>query len=142
MTADKSPSLSAEERAAVRARAKELKNQATLADQAKAYTDAVSEMPADERAIAKRLGSLVEKAAPGLHPKTMYGMPAWADADDKIICFFQGRTKYKMRYNSFGFQPAAQLDDGDMWPTAFALNSLTAADEKKLAALVKKAAGS
>jgi uncharacterized protein YdhG (YjbR/CyaY superfamily) len=138
---EKSPTLSAEERAAVRARAKELKNQATLADQAKAFSDAVAEMPSDERAITERLHAMVAAAAPGLHPKTMYGMPAWANADDKIVCFFQGATKYKMRYSTFGFQPAAQLDDDGMWPTAFSLNKLSDADEKKLAALVKKAAG-
>jgi uncharacterized protein YdhG (YjbR/CyaY superfamily) len=139
--AQKSPTLSAEERAAVRARSKELKTQATLADQATAYRDAVAEMPSDERAIAERLAALIEKSAPGLHPKTMYGMPAWANADDKIVCFFQGRTKYKVRYNTFGFQPAAHLDDGDLWPTAFALNALSPAHEQTIAALVKKAAG-
>jgi uncharacterized protein YdhG (YjbR/CyaY superfamily) len=139
--AAKSPTLSAEERAAVRARAKELRTQATLEDQAKAFAEAVKEMPADERAITERLHAAIATAAPGLHPKTMYGMPAWANADDKIVCFFQGATKYKMRYSTFGFQPAARVDDGDMWPTAFSLNTLSAADERKLAALVKKAAG-
>ena len=139
--AEKSTTLSAEERAAVRARAKELKTQTTLADQVKAFEDSVAEMPPDERAITKRLQAMVADVAPGLHPKTMYGMPAWANADDKIVCFFQGATKYKMRYSTFGFQPAAAVDDGDMWPSAFSLNSLSPADEKKLAALVKKAAG-
>jgi uncharacterized protein YdhG (YjbR/CyaY superfamily) len=138
--AEKSTTLSAEERAAVRARAKELKTQTTLAEQAKAFDDAVAEMPPDERAITKRLQAMVADVAPGLHPKTMYGMPAWANADDKIVCFFQGATKYKMRYSTFGFQPAAAVDDGDMWPSAFSLNRLSPADEKKLAALVKKAA--
>jgi uncharacterized protein YdhG (YjbR/CyaY superfamily) len=138
---EKSPTLSAEERAAVRARAKELKTQTTLEDQAKAFACAVAEMPPDERAITNRLRAMVADIAPGLHPKTMYGMPAWANADDKIICFFQGATKYKMRYSTFGFQPAARVDTGDMWPTAFSLTKLSPADERKLAALVKKAAG-
>lgn len=139
--AAKTPTLSPEERAAVRARAKELKNEATLADQAEAFADAVDEMPADEKRLAKALDAMVASSAPALHRKTMYGMPAWANPDDKIICFFQGKTKYKMRYNTFGFQPAAQLDDGDLWPTAFALNALSPAHEKMLAALVAKAAG-
>ena len=137
-----SATLSAEERAAVKARARELKNQATLAAQAEAFTTAIAEMTAEERAVAEGLHALIGRAAPGLHPKTMYGMPAWANADNKVICFYQAATKYKTRYSTFGFQPEAQLDDGEMWETAFALTALSPASEKKIAALVKKAAGS
>ena len=136
-----SPSLSADERAAIKARAKELKSEKTQADQLKLFRAALDDMSADERAIADKLEAMVATAAPSLHPKTFYGMPAWANADDKIVCFFQPATKFKARYNTFGFEAAAQLDDGDMWQTAFAVNKLSAADEKKLAALVAKAAG-
>jgi len=136
-----SPSLSADERAAIKARAKELKNEKTQADQLKLFRAALDEMPAEERAIADRLQAMVAKAAPGLHPKTFYGMPAWANEADKIICFFQPATKFKARYNTFGFEGAAQIDDGGMWSTGFALVELSTADEKKLAALVAKAAG-
>ena len=139
--AEKTPSLSADERAAIKARAKELKNEKTQADQLKLFRAALDEMPAEERAIAVRLEAMVAKAAPTLHPKTFYGMPAWANADDKIVCFFQPATKFKARYNTFGFEAAAQLDDGDMWQTAFALVKLSPSDEKTLAALVTKAAG-
>jgi uncharacterized protein YdhG (YjbR/CyaY superfamily) len=141
MAAEKSPSLSAEERAAVKARAKELKLQATREGQLQSQNEAIAALTGDERAMANRLSKMVEAQAPGLHPKTYYGMPGWANEDDKMICFFQAASKFKVRYSTFGFDVAAQLDDGDMWPTAFALNALTAADEKKLAALVKKAAG-
>lgn len=132
-------SLSPEERAAVKARAKELKNQATLADQKKLFDEALADMPADERKLADQLHAMVQKAAPGLHPKTFYGMPAWANADDKIVCFFQPMTKFKARYNTFGFEAAARIDDGGMWSTGFALVALSPADEQKLAALVTKA---
>lgn len=142
MARSTTPTLSAEERAAVKARARELKDQATLADQADAFAAAVAEMPDAERSMAERLHAVIGSAAPGLHPKTMYGMPAWADADDKVVCFFQAATKFKTRYSSFGFQPAARLDDGDFWATAFALTALSPATEKKIAALVKTAAGS
>jgi len=138
--AEKAPSLSAEERAAVKARAKELKVQATREGQSQSQRDAIEALTGEERSIADRLAAMVEANAPTLHPKTYYGMPGWANEDDKIVCFFQAASKFKVRYSTFGFDVAAELDDGDMWPTAFALNTLSAADEKKLAALVKKAA--
>jgi uncharacterized protein YdhG (YjbR/CyaY superfamily) len=139
--AEKSPSLSPEERAAVKARAKELKLQATREGQLQSQREAIEALTGDERTMADRLSAMVEKAAPPLHPKTYYGMPGWANEDDKMVCFFQAATKFKVRYSTFGFDVAAQLDDGDMWPTAFALTTLSAADEKKLAQLVARAAG-
>ena len=137
--AGSSPSLSPEERAAVKARARELKQQATRADQKKAFDDAVSDMPPSERELVEGLHDLIAAKAPALHPKTMYGMPAWADGDDKVVCFFQGATKSSTRYSTFGFQPAARLDDGEFWPTAFAIEALSPATKKTIAALVEKA---
>ncbi len=95
-------------------------------------------MPGSDRAIAKRLHTIIKDSAPGLSPKTWYGMPAYAK-DGKVVCFFRGADKFKERYAMFGFNDAANLDEGAMWPVAFALTELTAADEKKIAALVKKA---
>ena len=139
--AEKSASLSSEERAAVKARAKELKLQTTRDGQAQSQREAIESLAGDERRMADRLSALVEAQAPSLHPKTYYGMPGWANEDDKMICFFQAASKFKVRYSTFGFDVAAQLDDGDMWPTAFALTQLSPADEAKLAELVKRAAG-
>jgi uncharacterized protein YdhG (YjbR/CyaY superfamily) len=136
----KGSTLSKEERAAVKDRARELKEQTTKAGAAKAVDDAIAALPAEDRAIAERLHAMVRNAAPHLDPKTYYGMPAYANADGKVVCFFQPASKFKVRYGTFGFETAAQLDDGDVWPTAFAVNKLSAADEAKLAALVKKAA--
>ncbi|MFP9139526.1 iron chaperone [Devosia sp. XGJD_8] len=99
----------------------------------------IAEMDASDRAIAERLHGLVKENAPELSPKTWYGMPAWANADGKVVCFFTAAGKFKTRYASFGFQEDARLDDGSMWPTAFALTRLTEADEKRIAALLKKA---
>jgi uncharacterized protein YdhG (YjbR/CyaY superfamily) len=98
----------------------------------------ISEMPKSDRAMAKRLHVLVKASAPELAPRTWYGMPAYAK-DGKVVCFFQSAAKFKSRYATFGFSDKANLDDGAMWPTSFALNELTAAEEKKIAALVKKA---
>jgi uncharacterized protein YdhG (YjbR/CyaY superfamily) len=98
----------------------------------------IKEMPAPDRAMATRLHALVTSIAPSLMPKTYYGMPAYAK-DGKVICFFQAASKFKVRYSTFGFQPDASLDEGAMWPIAFALTNLTAADEAKIGALVKKA---
>jgi uncharacterized protein YdhG (YjbR/CyaY superfamily) len=97
----------------------------------------IAEMPEPDRAMAKRIHALVMTAAPSLAPKTYYGMPAYA-RDGKVICFFQAASKFKVRYATFGFQPDASLDDGAMWPVAFAVTKLTAADEARIAALVKK----
>jgi uncharacterized protein YdhG (YjbR/CyaY superfamily) len=139
--AEKSASLSAEERAAVKARAKELKLQATREGQLQTQNEAIAALAGDERELADRISAMVAAAAPALHPKTYYGMPGWANEDDKMVCFFQPATKFKVRYCTFGFDTTALLDDGDMWPTSFALLKLSAADEKTLSALVKKAVG-
>ena len=98
----------------------------------------IAELVPEERAMAKRIHELVTSAAPSLVPRTYYGMPAYAK-DGKVICFFQAKSKFKVRYSTFGFQPDAMLDDGAMWPVAFALTKLTAADEARITALVKKA---
>ncbi|MGE3193073.1 MAG: hypothetical protein AB7K08_06360 [Microbacteriaceae bacterium] len=132
--------LSKEERAAVRARAKELKLQATREGQAQSQREAIGALSGDERRLADRISAMVEAAAPSLHPKTYYGMPGWANEDDKIVCFFQPATKFNVRYSTFGFDTVAALDDGDMWATSFALLKLSDADEQKLAALVRRAA--
>jgi uncharacterized protein YdhG (YjbR/CyaY superfamily) len=99
----------------------------------------IAEMAEPDRGIAKRLHALIKASAPTLSPKTWYGMPAYAK-DGQVVCFFQSGQKYKSRYSTFGFQPAANLDDGDLWPTSFALKRLTAAVEEKIGKLVKKAA--
>jgi uncharacterized protein YdhG (YjbR/CyaY superfamily) len=131
-----------EERAAVRARAKELKaearaNEDRVAEES-AVLAAIAEMPGPDRAMAKRLHALIKASAPALTPKTWYGMPAYAK-DGKIVCFFKSAAKFKSRYATLGFEDEANLDEGTMWPTSFALKELTAADEARIAALVKKA---
>jgi uncharacterized protein YdhG (YjbR/CyaY superfamily) len=135
--------FSAEERAAMRERAKELKAEARAnRDRAAGERDVlakIAEMPQPDRAMAEGLHALIKASAPGLSPKTWYGMPAYANKDGKVVCFFQSGQKYNSRYSTFGFQDAADLDQGTMWPTSWALTELTAADEKKIAALVKKA---
>ena len=98
----------------------------------------IAEMPGPDRAIAKRIHAIVKKSAPDLSPKTWYGMPAYA-RDGKVVCFFQSAHKFDARYATFGFSDEAKLDDGAMWPTSFALKKLTAADEARIGALVKKA---
>ena len=132
--------LSKEERAAVKARARELKEQTSKAAAAKGVDDAIAALPADDRAIAERLHAMVRNAAPHLDPRTYYGMPAYANAEGKVVCFFQAKSKFKVRYGTFGFETAAKLDDGDVWPVAYAVNELSEADEARLAELVKKAA--
>lgn len=134
--------FTAEERAAMRERARELKaasrSQAAKADGESDLLAKIAEMPAPDRALAERLHARIKASAPDLSPKTWYGMPAYA-RDGKIVCFFKSADKFKSRYATFGFEESANLDDGAMWPTSFALTELTAADEKKIAALVKKA---
>ena len=130
--------LTAEERAAMKAYLKEQKAAAQGADMLRELFDRIAEMPAQDRSMAKRIHEIVTTAAPSLEPRTWYGMPAYAK-DGKVICFFQSAEKFKARYATLGFNDAAKLDSGAMWPTAFALTKLTAADEKKIAALVKKA---
>ena len=134
----KSSGFTAEERAAMKERAHELKAEAAKADGESALLAKVAEMPAPDRAIAKRLHSIVKASAPDLAPKTWYGMPAYA-RDGKVVCYFQSAHKFKSRYATVGFSDEANLDDGAMWPTAFALKELTATAETKIGALVKKA---
>ena len=129
--------FTAEEKAAMRARARELKEKT---DGESAVQEAIAAMSPQDRAIAKRLHELIKAAAPDLSPKTWYGMPAYAK-DGKVVCFFRNATKFKERYAMFGFNDSAKLDQGSMWPIAFALTKLTAADETKIRALVKKAVG-
>jgi len=135
----KSKSFSAEERAAMKERARELKAESERADGESALLAKVAEMKGNDRAMAKRLHAIVKANAPGLSPKTWYGMPAYA-RDGKLVCFFKAADKFKTRYATFGFEENAHLDEGSMWPTSWALTKLTAADEAKIVALVKKAA--
>jgi uncharacterized protein YdhG (YjbR/CyaY superfamily) len=135
----KSKGFTDEERAAMKERAQELKAEANKADGEKAVLAKIAEMPASDRAMAKRLHAIIKASAPDLSPKTWYGMPAYAK-DGKIVCFFQSADKFKARYATLGFNDEAKLDEGAMWPTSFALKKLTASEEAKIAALVKKAA--
>jgi uncharacterized protein YdhG (YjbR/CyaY superfamily) len=134
--------FSAEERAAMKERAKELKAEArTQQDKAAGERDVlakIAEMPEPDRAMAERIHAVVKASAPGLSPKTWYGMPAYA-RDGKVVCFFTPASKFKERYATFGFNADANLDDGAMWPTSFALTELTADVEARIGALVKKA---
>jgi uncharacterized protein YdhG (YjbR/CyaY superfamily) len=128
--------FSAEEKAAMRARAKELK---TAAEGEEAIAAALKKMSPADRAIGKRVHEIVKKAAPDLTPKTWYGMPAYANKDGKVVVFFRDAGKFKERYSMLGFNEAAKLDDGSMWPIAFALPKLTKTDETRIAKLVKQA---
>ena len=139
MSTTKTKGFTAEERAAMKERAKELKAEAEKADGEKALLAKIAEMPKSDRAMAKRVHAIVKASAPGLSPKTWYGMPAYANEDDKVVCFFKSADKFKSRYATLGFSDKANLDAGNMWPTDFALTKLTAAEEKKIASLVKKA---
>jgi uncharacterized protein YdhG (YjbR/CyaY superfamily) len=131
------------EQAAMKERAKELKAEARASKDKAAgeatLLAAVAAMPEPDRAMATRLHEIITASAPGLMPKTWYGMPAYANADGKVVCFFQSAHKFGARYATLGFNDSANLDEGDMWPTAYALKALTAAEEAKIAALVKKA---
>jgi uncharacterized protein YdhG (YjbR/CyaY superfamily) len=127
-----------EERAAMKERAKELKAEANKADGESAVLEKIAEMPEPDRTMAERLHAIIKASAPTLSPKTWYGMPAYAK-DGKIVCFFQSAHKFKARYATFGFNDAANLDEGAMWPTSFALKELTAEAEAMIGALVKKA---
>ena len=128
-----------EEKAAMRQRAQEQKADASKADGERDVLAKIAAMSAPDRAMAERLHAIITASAPALSPKTWYGMPAYAK-DGKIVCFFQPAEKFKTRYATLGFNDSANLDDGAMWPAAFALKELTAADEARIAALVKKAA--
>jgi uncharacterized protein YdhG (YjbR/CyaY superfamily) len=127
-----------EERAAMKARSRELKAARGKADGESDVLAAIAAMREPDRAMAERLHALIKASAPDLAPKTWYGMPAYA-SDGKVVCFFQSAEKFKTRYATFGFSDKANLDDGAMWPTAFALEKLTATEEARIAALVKKA---
>jgi uncharacterized protein YdhG (YjbR/CyaY superfamily) len=131
----KNDGFTAEEKAAMRARAKELK---AAAEGESAVLDALKKMTPSDRALGERIHAIVKEAAPDLMPKTWYGMPAYA-RDGKVVCFFRDAAKFKERYAMLGFNDSASLDQGSMWPVAFALTKLTAADEAKIRALVKKA---
>jgi uncharacterized protein YdhG (YjbR/CyaY superfamily) len=134
--------LSDAERAAMKERTRELKAEARAsrdrADGEREVLAKIAELPEPDRGMAERLHALITASAPALSPKTWYGMPAYAK-EGKVVCFFQAADKFKSRYATFGFDVAAKLDEGTMWPTAFALTELTAADEARIAALVKKA---
>jgi uncharacterized protein YdhG (YjbR/CyaY superfamily) len=134
----KSKGFSDAEKAAMKERAQELKAEARKADGESALLAKIAEMKGADRAMAKRLHAIVKASAPDLSPKTWYGMPAYAK-DGKVVCYFQDAQKFNSRYATFGFSDEANLDKGAMWPTSFALKELTAADEAKIAALVKKA---
>ena len=136
-TSKKSRGFTDEERAAMRERAHELRR-ADKADGERDVLAKIAEMQGKDRAMARRIHDLIKASAPTLSPKTWYGMPAYA-RDGKVVCFFQSAQKFKSRYATFGFSDEAKLDDGAMWPTAFALKELTAAEEARIAALVKKA---
>lgn len=143
-TERKSKGFSGEERAAMRERARELEAEARRgprAEKADGESDVlakIAEMPEPDRSMAKRLHAIIKACAPGLSPRTWYGMPAYAK-EGKVVCFFQGARKFKSRYATLGFSDEANLDEGAMWPTAFALRELTAADEARIGALVKRA---
>ena len=131
--------FTAEERAAMKERARELKAAKNKEEAERDVLAKIAEMPKRDRALAKRIHEIVKATAPSLSPRTWYGMPAYANDDGKIVCFFQSADKFKSRYATFGFSDKANLDEGAMWPTSFALKRLTAADEARIAALVKKA---
>jgi len=142
MTKGKSTTFTKEERAAMKERAQELKA-AERADKDKADGESavlakIAEMPEPERAMVEQLHAIIKASAPVLSPRLWYGMPAYAK-DDKVVCFFQSAQKFNTRYATLGFSDAANLDEGALWPTAFALKELTAAEEAKIGALVKKA---
>jgi uncharacterized protein YdhG (YjbR/CyaY superfamily) len=138
-----SKGLTAEERAAMKERLRELKaEERTSKNKAAGESDLlakIDELPEPDRTMAKRIHAIVTASAPDLWPKTWYGMPAYAKEGKKVVCFFTPASKFKERYATFGLQPAANVDEGNMWPTSFALKELTAAEEAKIAKLVRKA---
>jgi uncharacterized protein YdhG (YjbR/CyaY superfamily) len=136
--AKKSGGFTAEERAAMRERVKELKAAKNKEEGEKDVLAKIKEMGKSDRAMAQRIHEIVKETAPDLAPRTWYGMPAWSK-DDKVVCFYRPAEKFKDRYATFGFNDTANLDEGSMWPTSWGLTKLTAADEKKIARLVKKA---
>ena len=131
--------FTAEERAAMKERARELKAAKNKEEAERDVLAKIAEMPKRDRALAKRIHEIVKATAPSLSPRTWYGMPAYANDDGKIVCFFQSAAKFKSRYATFGFTDKASLDEGAMWPTSFALKELTPAEEARIVSLVKKA---
>ena len=132
--------FTAEEKAAMKDRVNEMKAAADEAEGERAVLAKIAELPEHDRALAKRLHTIIKKSAPALSPRLWYGMPAYAK-DGKVVCFFQSAQKFKTRYATFGFSDKAHLDDGALWPVAFALKELTATEEARISALVKKAVG-
>jgi uncharacterized protein YdhG (YjbR/CyaY superfamily) len=130
--------FSAEERAAMRERARELKAEGGKAENERAVVEKIAAMDEPDRTMCQRIHAIIKTNAPELSAKLWYGMPAYAK-DDKVVCFFQSGKKFKTRYSTFGFQDSAALDEGNMWPTGFALQKLTAAEEARIVELVKKA---
>ena len=139
--ASKSSGFTAEERAAMKERARELKNAQRGADGEKDVLAAIAKTQQSERALCEKLHKVIREAAPQLLPKTWYGMPAYANANEKVVVFFRPASKFKDRYLTLGFNDAAKLDDGAMWATSYALMKLTASEEKRIRGLGKKAAG-
>jgi uncharacterized protein YdhG (YjbR/CyaY superfamily) len=139
MAQSRSKGFTDEERSAMKERARELKAEGLKADGEAAVLAKIAEMQGPDRAMAERLHAIIKASAPALSPKTWYGMPAYAK-DGKVVCFFQSAEKFKSRYATFGFNDGANLDEGAMWPTSFALTEVTAAEEARISALVKKAA--
>lgn len=139
MSTKKDTGFTDDEKAAMKERAKELKAAASKADGESAVLAKIAEMAEPDRSMAARLHAIIKANAPSLSPKTWYGMPAYADQDGNIICFFQNAQKFKARYATLGFNDKANLDEGALWPTSFALKELTAAEEARIVALVKKA---
>lgn len=144
-TNERSEGFTSEERAAMKERVKELKAEARAnknkTDGESEVLAKIAEMPEPDRSMAERLHAIIKASAPTLSPKTWYGMPAYANKDGKVVCYFTPASKFKSRYATFGFNDDANLDEGLMWPTAFALKELTAAEEARISALVKKAVG-
>lgn len=137
----KAPQFTDEEKAAMKERAKELKAEAARGKEADAENDVlekIAEMPDSDRVMAEKVHALVKRAAPELKAKLWYGMPAYA-RDGKLVCFFKAASKFQSKYATFGFEEAANLDEGNMWPTSYAITQLTAADERRLGELVRKA---
>ncbi len=137
-TGKKYQGFTADEKAAMKERVREMK--AGKADGESTVLAKIASMHGSDRVMGERLHVIIKANAPSLSPKTWYGMPAYANKDGKVVCFFRDAQKFKERYLTFGFQPDAKLDEGSMWPTSYALTKLTAADEAKIGALVKKAA--
>jgi uncharacterized protein YdhG (YjbR/CyaY superfamily) len=135
----KTSGFTAEERAAMKERARELKASASKEEAERDVLAKIAEMPAPDRVLAERIHEIVKANAPTLSPKTWYGMPAYANEAGKVVCFFKSAAKFKSRYATLGFEEAANLDDGAMWPTSFAVKELTPKEEAKIAALVKRA---